>query len=187
MSETYVVLVYSHAAQRVKIYPRVIIAADATIRGSVTIKTGSVIHPHSKIDASRGPIVIGENCIVEERVQLVSANEGGMNIGDANSFRAGCCVCAAEIGNCNIFEPASRVFASISIPNFCVIGAGCSVGSDTGVPYALSERSVIYGLNSEHRVWNGDGVGQQAALHAKELVYLRDTIPKAHKLRIIRP
>ena len=67
MSETYVVLVYSHAAQRVKIYPRVIIAADATIRGSDTIKTGSVIDPHSKMDASRGPMVIGENSVEQER------------------------------------------------------------------------------------------------------------------------
>lgn len=162
----------------VTVQQRVVIAADTVVRGHVVIKSGTVVHPHATLDASRGPMVVGENCIVEEHVRLVSPPHG-MTVGDGNVFRIGCHVSAPDIGNCNVFEPASRI--STSITNFCVVGAGCTADGP-----ALPERTVVYGAASEHRTWSGEGIGQQLALHAKHLVYLRDQIPKSHKLRVIR-
>ncbi|GAK64665.1 trimeric LpxA-like protein [Moesziomyces antarcticus] len=50
----------------------------------------------------------------------------------------------------------------------------------------LPDRTVVYGSDSRRRVWSGEGAHQQAALHAKHLEYLRDTIPRTHKLKIIQ-
>lgn len=50
----------------------------------------------------------------------------------------------------------------------------------------LPDRTVVYGGDNRRRLWSGEGVKQQAALHAKHLDYLRDTIPSAHKLKIIQ-
>lgn len=168
----------------VSIQQRVTIAADTILRGRVLIKSGTVVHPHAHIDASLGPIVIGENCIVEEHAHIVSSADG-ITIGDGNVFRVGCHVACSAIGNCNVLEPACDVASSVRITNFCTVGAGCHVCAEEGSTYTLPERTVVYGASS-HRTWSGDGIGQQLALHAKQLAYLRDQIPKSHKLRVIR-
>lgn len=38
----------------------------------------------------------------------------------------------------------------------------------------IPDRTVVYGYDSKRRMWSGEGVKQQAALHAKHLDYLRD-------------
>ena len=60
----------------VTVQQRVVIAADTVVSGHVVIKSGTVVHPHATLDASRGPMVVGENCIVEEHVRLVSPPQG---------------------------------------------------------------------------------------------------------------
>ena len=158
--------------------------ADTDIRGKVTIKSGTIVHPRAKMDASLGPITVGENCIIEENVQLVSG-PSGMMIGDGNMFRVGCRVSAPMIGNCNVFEARSKVFRSVCVSNFCVIGAACTIGANTDELESLTERAVIWGSASSMRVWGGDGAGQQLAMHAKQQQYLREQLPKHHKLRVI--
>lgn len=50
----------------------------------------------------------------------------------------------------------------------------------------LPDQTVVYGADSKRRLWSGEGAQQQAALHAKHLEYLRDAIPRVHKLKIIQ-
>lgn len=140
---------------------------------------GTVVHPRCKIDATLAPIRLGDNCLVEEGAELVST-AAGMTIGDGNLFRAGCRVSSREIGNCNVFEPRCVVDAAC-IASFCTVGGGCQVRDAH-----LAERTVVYGAPAARRTWSGEGVAQRLALHAKHLQYLRDTLPHAHKLRLIR-
>jgi len=153
------------------------------IRGTVTIKSGTVLHPRVRLDGTLAPLVVGENCIVEEGVQLASGPRG-LQIGDGNWLRVGCRVASEHVGNCNIFEVGCHVPAHVHVSNFCVIGAGCDM--QTSESRELSELTVVYGADAAERTWSGDGIGQQLATHAKHLQYLRTTLPQYHKLRIIR-
>lgn len=157
--------------------------ADVDIRGTVTIKTGTVLHPRVKLDGSLAPLVLGENCIVEEGVQLTSG-PGGLQVGDGNWIRVGCRVASEVVGNCNVFEVGCHVPAHVRVSNFCVIGAGCDMQKFE--PTELPERTVVYGADAAQRTWSGDGIGQQLATHAKHLHYLRMTLPQHHKLRVNR-
>lgn len=48
----------------------------------------------------------------------------------------------------------------------------------------LPDFTVVYGIDNRRRLWSGEGQGQNKALHAKHLVYLTETLPKFHKLRV---
>jgi dynactin-6 len=50
----------------------------------------------------------------------------------------------------------------------------------------LPDQTVVFGHNNQRRLWSGEGVQQQEALHAKHLEYLREVIPKLHKLKIVQ-
>lgn len=174
---------------RLTVHSQATVVAEADLRGDITIGSGTltaypgtVIHPRAKIDASHAPIRLGDNCIVEEGAELVSTPEG-MKIGDGNLFRVGCSVASKQVGNCNIFEPKCRVPSQVCVADFCTVGAGCNLMQDEGT---LTERTVVYGEENTRRLWSGEGVGQRLAQHAKQLQYLRDTLPQAHKLRMIR-
>lgn len=175
---------------------RAIVVAEADLRGAISIGSGAywfllgmashagtVVHPRAKIDASVAPIQLGDNCIVEEGAELVSA-AGGMTIGDGNLFRVGCHVASPSIGNCNTFEVRCRVPASVRVSNFCTVGASCDLGE--AVDDMLEERTVVYGEHAARRIWSGENVAQQLAFHAKHLQYLRESLPQTHKLRMIR-
>lgn len=42
----------------------------------------------------------------------------------------------------------------------------------------LEPYTAVYGEGSQRRTWDGTGEGQERALHAKQLEYLRDVLPK---------
>jgi dynactin-6 len=129
-----------------------------------------------------------------------------------------------SIGDYNTFEPRCRVPATVSISDYCVIGAACSVAPDTPAtasdfadleklvsstpshaqedaqepPQESTEQTqlqtqvdslpsytVVYGSENKRRIWSGEGKEQQKALFVKHLIYLRETLVKHHKLKLI--
>jgi len=46
--------------------------AVSELQGDITIGSRTVIHPRAKIIALLGPIIIGENNIIEEQVQIIN-------------------------------------------------------------------------------------------------------------------
>ncbi|TIC16264.1 hypothetical protein E3Q15_01153 [Wallemia mellicola] len=171
---------------KVDIHPR---ALDADLRGNITISDGTVVHPKCTILAVPGPIIIGENCIVEESAIIVNRRKEPMLIGNENVFQVGSRLEAASVGNRNTFSPKCRVLSSIEILDDCFIGPACLVApAFTNPPREdLSERlqdyTQVFGQNSERRI--GDSVGKihQRALLAKHLDYLRFALPKYVKMR----
>ena len=135
---------------RVVAKPTAIVAADTSFLGNVSIGAGTVVHPRATIDGRQAPVVVGDNCILEEQV-TITARGDRVFIGDGNSFRVGATLDASNVGNCNQFEARSSVVGA-DVHNFCAVGAGCTVTTD------LADRTVVYGSESLHREWSGYGV-----------------------------
>lgn len=57
---------------RAKIANGAIVCCECELQGEIDIGTRTVIHPRAKILALSGPIVIGENNIIEEQVQIIN-------------------------------------------------------------------------------------------------------------------
>lgn len=134
--------------------PKAIVCAETVLKGDITISPGCIIHPSATIIAEAGPIILGENCLVEEYVTIAhcrrpsstdfkAATESSgriLSIGNSNIFEVGCTVEANCIGDKNTFECKCYVGPEVSVSNGCVIGAGVKVNNSQ----QLSENTVIY-------------------------------------------
>ncbi|XP_059610834.1 dynactin subunit 6 [Phlebotomus argentipes] len=168
----------------VKIMPRAIVCEDTNLRGDITISGGCVIHPSATIVAESGPIIIGENCIVEEYVSIVHRVPPGqavqsdrppvLVIGANNVFEVGCRIEALKIGERNIFECHSSVSADVKISNGCVIGAGCHLTGAQDLP----ENTVITGKDCILR----EALEKQST-QTLQLDFLRKVLPNYHHIR----
>ncbi|KAK4049084.1 hypothetical protein OIO90_005554 [Microbotryomycetes sp. JL221] len=218
---------------RFEIGSRCIIAADVELRGDITI------------GAASGPIVIGNNNIIEEQVIIVNRSKSLMQIGSDNHFQVASRIESPRVGSHNVFDIKSRTSFNVSIGSHCHIGAGCLVlpspfppafvagGPRSPIPPPLppkdqSERgdsegdhdddddemaatepsatsvatdslafdadnvavetlpdyTQVYSSDNKRRTWSGEGSAQARALHAKHLAYLRETLPRYHKLKM---
>lgn len=139
---------------------KALVCEESTLRGDITINAGCVIHPSATIIAEAGPIILGENCIVEEYATIVHKLPPGateqtdpqkspiLTIGCNNVFEIGCVVEAFnKIGDKNVFECRSYVSANVKVSNDCVIGAGCHLNG----PMQLKEKSVVFGKDCHTR------------------------------------
>uniref|UniRef100_A0A1L8DVN9 Dynactin subunit 6 n=1 Tax=Nyssomyia neivai TaxID=330878 RepID=A0A1L8DVN9_9DIPT len=168
----------------VKIMPRAIVCEDTNLRGDITISGGCVIHPSATIIAESGPIIIGENCIIEEyvtiihrvpREQMTSGDRAPvLVIGANNVFEVGCHVEAFKIGERNVFECRSKVAAHVRITNGCVIGAGCHLSGAQELP----ENTVITGKTCLQR----EALEKQSS-QTLQLDFLRKVLPNYHHIR----
>lgn len=132
---------------------------ESTFRGDITISAGCVVHPSVTILAVSGPVVIGENCLLEEYTTIIhdvgasgAAQLGAdrapvLTIGPNNVFEVGCTVAALKIGERNIFECKSYVSNKVTVSNGCIVGAGCQLLDE----YNLTENMVVYGNDAEQR------------------------------------
>ncbi|CAD6997184.1 unnamed protein product [Ceratitis capitata] len=120
---------------------KAIVCEDCTLVGDITISPGCVIHPSASIIAEAGPIVLGENCIVEEYATIAfrlpvgnkidpSADVRTLNIGPNNVFEVGCKVEACHIGEKNVFESKCYVGPCVFVSSGCIIGAGVNLVSE---------------------------------------------------------
>merc|ERR1712018_477891 len=96
----------------VKIAPGAAVCAECELKGDITIGPRTVIHPKSHIIAEAGPIIIGENNLIEELSYIRNMapegddannpNQTVMIIGNNNVFETGCRSEALKIGDNNI-------------------------------------------------------------------------------------
>jgi dynactin-6 len=49
----------------------------------------------------------------------------------------------------------------------------------------LPDFTVVFGADNRRRTWTGEGIGQVKAFHEKHLLYLRETLPKYNKLKMV--
>nr|XP_029732481.1 dynactin subunit 6-like [Aedes albopictus] len=172
----------------IKIMPRSMVCEDSNLRGDITISSGCVIHPSTTIIAESGPIVLGENCIVEEYATIVyripkqhpayqDVLDGTVKplvIGPDNIFEVGCTVEALKIGERNVFECKSYVSADVTVTNGCVIGAGCRLVGEQ----VLAEKTIVHGRQCQQR----EAIEKQKS-QMVQLDYLRKILPNYHHLK----
>ena len=80
-----------------------VVCSECKIIGDVSIGSKTVIHPKAEIIAEAGPIIIGENNLIEERTRIINRNPEGaettpvMIIGNNNVFEVDCSSNALKI------------------------------------------------------------------------------------------
>ncbi|KIJ38913.1 hypothetical protein M422DRAFT_32978 [Sphaerobolus stellatus SS14] len=163
------------------IHAKAVVCLDVELKGDITIGAGTVIHPKATLFAIVGPIVIGQNCIIEESVIIVNRRKEVMRIGDDNLFEIGCRVESPFIGNANTVSTRARLHHTVRLTSYCVIGVGCLVAPLEDE--VLEDFTVIYGPSSERRIWSGRGKVQEMDLRRKHGEYLREMLLKFNRRR----
>lgn len=169
---------------KLKCPPSTIICREKTvILGDVTIGPESVVHPTTCIIARNGPIVIGSNNLIEERVIITNNRTEPMIIGDHNVFEVDSYCEARRVGNNNVMESKSFVGPNVELTNNCIIGAGCRLSNnDEQAEQPEIDRfepnTVISGRNLNRRTMSD----LPASSHASQLDFLRKILPNYQKL-----
>lgn len=70
-----------------------------------------------------------------------------MKIGCYNVFEVDCTVEASQIGDNNVFESKCFVGNKVSIPNGCIIGAGCKLLEGK----TLTNNTIVHGAKCQFR------------------------------------
>lgn len=169
--------------QNLKSHPSTLICREKTIiLGDVTIGEECVIHPATVIIARKGPIVIGNSNLIEERVQIINERPETMMIGDHNVFEVDAYCGALLVGNHNIMESKSRIGKNIELTNNCVIGAGCDLTDDTVTTDEDTDRfqpyTVISGKHLDRRIVTDLPTNS----YTSQLDFLRKVLPNYQKL-----
>ena len=174
----------SQTPRKLKIGAGSVVCQEAEIKGEVTIGLRTVIHPKARIIAEAGPIIIGDNNLIEEQAVICNSSYPDedvqpdekitMKIGSHNVFEVGSQCEALNVGDNNILEAKSKVGRHTSLPNGCVIGAMCEVTSQETLP----ENTVIYGQCCSRRVQAERPVPQTL-----QLDFLTKILPNYHHLK----
>ena len=157
-----------------------VVCSECKIEGDVSIGSKTVIHPKAQIIAEAGPIIIGENNLIEERTRIINRNPEGaettpvMIIGNNNVFEVDCSSNALKIGDHNVLESKSFVGRTTVLSNGCVIGAGCRIDTNETLP----ENCVVYGLKSERQIMSDKPTSQ-----TPQIEHLSKLLPKYHHLK----
>ncbi|ETN78188.1 bacterial transferase hexapeptide repeat protein [Necator americanus] len=175
--------------QGVEIHPTAIVCREATLEGCVSIGAGTVVHPFAIIKATNGPIIIGENNIIEDRSLIenmwscifkattcfrLENDDKLMEIGNQNVIEVGAVVHAPTVGNNNVLHVQCEVSPNSCISNGCSIGVRCKLFAKETLP----EQTVIYGKFNERRVANDNPPVPQGQLEV-----LRRLLPSYHYLQ----
>ncbi|WKX87896.1 hypothetical protein Q1695_007927 [Nippostrongylus brasiliensis] len=165
----------------VEIHPTAIVCREALLEGSIRVGAGTVVHPFAIIKATNGPIIIGENNIIEDRCLIENIlNDGSkvMEIGDQNIIEVGAVIHAPRIGSNNVLHVQCEVGPDSCVSNGCSVGVRCKLFSKETLP----ERTVIYGKWNERRTANDNPPIPQGQLEV-----LRRLLPSYHYLQKSKP
>jgi dynactin 6 len=111
------------------------ICENATIKGSVQIGEGSVIHPLCVVSAVDDTCVtLGERNIVEEKCHVQNTS-----MGHGNLIEVGASIKDSELGSFNRVGPNCKIDGSSKIGDYCVIGP-CVVLSGVIIP----DKTAVY-------------------------------------------
>ncbi|XP_073925625.1 dynactin subunit 6-like [Castor canadensis] len=121
----------------------------------LTIARRRVIHLKAQIIAQAGPIVIGEDNLIEEQALITNVYLGSitpdtedsdtkpMIAGTNNVFEVGCYSQTKKMVDNNIIESKAYVDRNVILIHGCIIGACCTLNTFEVIP----ENTVIYSVN----------------------------------------
>ena len=155
--------------------PGAVVCTSVQLEGDVTIGARTVVHPGARIVATSGPVVIGEDNIIEEGVEIVhdAEKDAVMIIGNNNVFEVGCESHSLKIGNRNVLEAKSFLGTKTFLSYGCLVGAGCRVTSEEILPINCA----VTGSDCARRV-----MGQEPGDQKEQREYLAKILPSHHKI-----
>ena len=165
---------------KIVIAPGAVVCKECELKGEITIGSRTVIHPKARIIAEAGPIIIGENNLIEEQVQILNVGseksdvQTVMVIGASNVFEVGAHIESLKIGDNNVLESKCYVGRYTELTSGCAIGAKCEVTCNEIIP----ENTIIYGSNCERRIQ-----AEKPAPQTLQLDFLTKILPNYHHLR----
>jgi dynactin-6 len=88
-----------------------------------------------------------------------------------------------SVGDHNAFQPRSRASSAVAITAHCTLGAGTILlPLDPTLPPGQVETippyTVVYGAESERRIWDASCEVTEMGLRANQVSYLREVLPK---------
>uniref|UniRef100_A0A6G1SLB9 Dynactin subunit 6 n=1 Tax=Aceria tosichella TaxID=561515 RepID=A0A6G1SLB9_9ACAR len=179
---------------KLKCPPSTIICREKTIiLGDVTIGPDCVVHPTARIIARNGPIRIGSNNLIEERVTIINNFTEPMIIGDNNVFEVYSQCETRTMGSNNIIECKAFVGSEIELTNNCIVGAGCQLphrrtqAAEDKSEHREQRQAPIDVFKPNTEVYGSDlhrRVVQDlpASSHGSQLDFLRKILPNYQKL-----
>lgn len=187
------------------IHPKATVLA---LQGPISIGSDCIIEETAVIVNRRStPLKIGDCNLFEVGCRIEAASVGSYNvfemrskvaqnvkIGSYSVIGAGCTVLPKPIRDDQldgIFDDDDGLEEELAAAEESGEAENGSLNKpaqkeDDNVFEELPDQTIVYGADSKRRLWSGEGAQQQAALHAKHLEYLRDAIPRVHKLKIIQ-
>ena len=111
--------------------------------GDISIGSGTIVHPFARIISKTGPVVIGDNNIIEEMAEIVNDSpEPGerdkvMIIGSGNLIGVAASVSSLKMGNSNTVEAGARLGRHTVLPYGCVLTPG------QGHPVVRENKTII--------------------------------------------
>jgi len=176
--------IMSSSSSNVKLAPGAVVCNECELKGDITIGSKTVIHPKAKIIAEAGPIIIGENNLIEEQCEIInrdqqdgSAESGTvpvMIIGNNNVFEVGSEIHSLKIGDNNVLEAKSYLGRQTNLSNGCIVGAGCRLTTEETV----DENIVIYGGDCRRRK-----AGDKPVPQTLQIDFLSKVLPNYHHLK----
>jgi carbonic anhydrase/acetyltransferase-like protein (isoleucine patch superfamily) len=132
---------------------------------SVTIGHGTVVHPYAMIQATNGPIVIGDYCVLDEACMVENKLPPDPKTGRPTPLVVGnyvmlgcrCDVLAASIGNGCRIDAAAYVGTGAVLEDGVTVKPKCRVNVEALVPAG----TVVYGADSSWRQDARDVDGEQ--------------------------
>ncbi|EGC33647.1 hypothetical protein DICPUDRAFT_36363 [Dictyostelium purpureum] len=159
-----------------------LICQDCTVSTGVQIAIGTVVHPKASviINEGAGPIIIGENNIIEELVQIINKSPEPLNIGSNNIFEVGAYIECKSIGSGNVFEPKCKVLSNTVINDQCSIGAGCIVSENR-----ILENNTVISQTSSSQIEIKSSIPYEnhTSIHTSHLELLHKSIPLFHTMK----
>lgn len=167
----------------IKVVSGAIVCEESKLRGDITIGANTIIHPSASIHAEAGPIIIGDNCLIEEQAKIThrvsfdradSENIPVLIIGSFNVFEVDCNVEASKIGDNNVFESKCFVGNKVTVTNGCIIGAGCIITEEQ----TLKENTIVYG----EKCYQREGLNRPVP-QILQMDTLSKVLPNYHHIR----
>ncbi|CAB3410661.1 unnamed protein product [Caenorhabditis bovis] len=136
------------ADEKIVIASTAVVCAEAKIDGEVTIGEGCVVHPYVTFNATKGPIIIGDNNLFEEHCVIENTTEGQpMIIGDSNVFQVKSECRAKYVGSRNVIGIRAQLGDGCFIADNCAIAIDGRIGARETIESFVS----VYGTLNEHR------------------------------------
>ncbi|KAF3905389.1 hypothetical protein ABW21_db0205613 [Orbilia brochopaga] len=125
--------------------PSVLLSDAISFSGTfpITLGANTILHPRCKLNSTEGPIIVGSNCIVSEKTQLIAPDADGLVLGDYVLIEVNCTIHAARIGEGTSIEVGAKLGKGCRIGNNCTLSPLSTVADGEELPDLM----VLYGEN----------------------------------------